>query len=91
MTHFRIASRPYVFSVTVTNSNCGDNPRNSTQRACLMAGNIGHSTARLEGLVTRIMKETDPARYDELCSELWLILNERESSLLAQKAELAEQ
>jgi hypothetical protein len=25
------------------------------------------------------MKEEDPVKYDELCSELWLVLDERES------------
>jgi len=29
--------------------------------------------------VSRIMKEQDPVGFDELCSELWLVLNERES------------
>lgn len=43
-----------------------------------MADNIGSSTARLEGLVARAMKEKDLAKYDELCSELWLVLEERE-------------
>ena len=51
---------------------------NPTQRACLMSDNIGNSNARLEKLVRRIMKEKDPVEFDELCSELWLVLNERE-------------
>jgi hypothetical protein len=37
------------------------------------------SDARLENLVRRIMKEKDPVEFDELCSELWLVLDERES------------
>jgi hypothetical protein len=44
-----------------------------------MSDNIGTSNARLENLVSRIMKEQDPVGFDELCSELWLVLNERES------------
>jgi hypothetical protein len=43
-----------------------------------MSDNVANSTARLERLVTQIMKEKDPVRYDELCSELWLVLDERE-------------
>jgi hypothetical protein len=43
-----------------------------------MSDNLANSTARLERLVTKIMKEEDPVRYDELCSELWLVLDERE-------------
>ena len=66
-------------SVTVSNSKSGENPINSTQRACLMSDNIENSNARLEKLVRRIMKEKDPVEFDELCSELWLVLNERES------------
>lgn len=44
-----------------------------------MSDNLGNSNARLEKLVTQIMKETDPLKYDELCSDLWLVLDERES------------
>ena len=29
---------------------------------------------RLKGLVAQVMRETDPQRYDELASELWLVL-----------------
>ena len=43
-----------------------------------MPDNVANSTARLERLVTQIMKEKDPVRYDALCSELWLVLEERE-------------
>jgi hypothetical protein len=44
-----------------------------------MSDNIENSNARLEKLLKRIMKEKDPVKYDELCSELWLVLDERES------------
>ena len=43
-----------------------------------MSDNIGNSNARLEKLVRRIMKEKDAVEFDELCSGLWLVLNERE-------------
>jgi hypothetical protein len=43
-----------------------------------MSDNIRNSNARLETLLKRIMKEKDPVKYDELCSELWLVLDERE-------------
>jgi hypothetical protein len=43
-----------------------------------MSDSIGTSNARLENLVRRIMKEKDPVAFDELCSVLWLVLNERE-------------
>jgi len=44
-----------------------------------MSDNIGNFDARLEKLLKQIMKEEDPVKYDELCSELWLVLDERES------------
>jgi hypothetical protein len=43
-----------------------------------MSDNIENSNSRLEKLVRRIMKEKDPVEFDELCSVLWLVLNERE-------------
>ena len=43
-----------------------------------MSDEIGTSNARLERLVRQIMKEKDPVEFDELCSELWLVLNEPE-------------
>ena len=46
-----------------------------------MSDNIGNSNARLEKLVRRIMKEKDEVELDELCSGLWLVLNEREGLL----------
>ena len=46
-----------------------------------MSDNIGNSNARLEKLVRRIMKEKDAVEFDELCSGLWLVLNEREGPL----------
>jgi hypothetical protein len=44
-----------------------------------MSDNSGDSNARLEKLLKQIMKEKDPLKYDELCSALWLVLDERES------------
>jgi hypothetical protein len=44
-----------------------------------MSDDLGTSDARLEKLVSQIMKEKDPAEFDELCSELWVVLDERES------------
>jgi hypothetical protein len=43
-----------------------------------MSDNLADSTARLEQLVARIMKETDPVKYDEIGSEIWRALSERE-------------
>jgi hypothetical protein len=40
--------------------------------------NLTQLTARLERLVSEIMKETDPVRYDELGDEIWQVLRERE-------------
>ena len=37
------------------------------------------SDARLENLARRIMKEKDPVEFDKLCSELWVVLDERDS------------
>jgi hypothetical protein len=42
-----------------------------------MSDNIENPNSRLEKLIKQIMKEKDPLRYDELCSELRLVLNER--------------
>jgi hypothetical protein len=36
------------------------------------------SRARLERLVTEVIKETDSAKCDELCDEIWRVLSERE-------------
>jgi hypothetical protein len=43
-----------------------------------MSDNLDDSTARLKRLVERIMEETDPAKYDELATEIWRALRERE-------------
>jgi hypothetical protein len=43
-----------------------------------MSDNLDDSTARLTQLVERIMKETDPMKYDEIGSEIWRALSERE-------------
>jgi hypothetical protein len=39
---------------------------------------LADTTARLERLVERAMKETDPDKSDELCSEIWRVLRERD-------------
>ncbi len=44
-----------------------------------MSDNIENSNSRLEKLVRRIMKENDPVEFDELCSELRLVLDVRET------------
>ena len=64
--------------ITVSTSKSGENPSNSTQRACLMSDNVENSNSRLAKFVRRIMKEKDPLEFDKLCSELWLVLNELE-------------
>jgi hypothetical protein len=44
-----------------------------------MPAQFEESTARLQRLVHQIMKETDPAVYDELAEEIWRVSTERES------------
>ena len=44
-----------------------------------MSEHLTNSNARLQTLVTQIMKEADPLEYDALCAELWCVLDERES------------
>lgn len=58
---------------------------NSTDRLCSMSGNTAHYTARLEILLSQIDKEPEPVRNAELCSELWLILNEHERLTAAER------
>jgi hypothetical protein len=43
-----------------------------------MPSNLADSTAELKRLVHKIMRESDPARYDELGSEIWRALHDRE-------------
>lgn len=43
-----------------------------------MPDNLAKSTAQLERLLSQIMEEKDSVRYDKLCSQLWLVLDERE-------------
>jgi hypothetical protein len=43
-----------------------------------MFASLADLTARLEQLLTQIKKETDPMKYDELGSEIWRVLDERE-------------
>lgn len=46
-----------------------------------MPDNLTQLTAKLGKLVSEIMKETDPVRYDELGNEIWRVLAERERLL----------
>jgi len=39
---------------------------------------LAETTARLERLVEKAMKETDPDKSDELCAEIWRVLRERD-------------
>jgi hypothetical protein len=75
----RPVSQYLVMSVTAFRPKSGENSVNSIQRACPMSDNLGNSNARPEKLVRQIMKEKDPVKFDGLCSELWLVLDERES------------
>lgn len=43
-----------------------------------MPENLADSTAKLRQLVGQIMREADPVRFDELGSEIWRVLHERE-------------
>jgi hypothetical protein len=43
-----------------------------------MSDNLDDSTAHLKQLVERIMKETDPVKYDEIGTEIWRALSKRE-------------
>lgn len=44
-----------------------------------MSEHLANSNARLEKILTQIMKEQDPLKYDALCAELWRVLDDRES------------
>ena len=44
-----------------------------------MSEHLANFNARLQALVRQIMKEGDPLKYDELCAELWRVLDEREN------------
>lgn len=43
-----------------------------------MPNKFAESTERLAQLVRQIMKETDPAMYDQLAEDIWCVLAERE-------------
>ena len=43
-----------------------------------MSDRLAELSTRLEQLLRQIMKEADPAKYDELGAEIWRVLNERE-------------
>jgi hypothetical protein len=43
-----------------------------------MPDRLAHTTARLQGLLETVMKETDHAKYDELAEEIWRVLEEHE-------------
>jgi len=53
-----------------------------------MSDELADSTARLQELLERVMKEKDPEKYDELSAEIRRVLDERETlkqRLAAQK------
>lgn len=65
------------------------NPSNSSHGDNVMPDAFADSTARLEALLARIMKEKDPEKCDELAAEIWRVLEERErlkSALAIQKS-----
>ena len=41
-----------------------------------MSDPLADTTLRLQQLVEEVMKSTDPAKYDELCAEIWRVLRE---------------
>jgi hypothetical protein len=43
-----------------------------------MSDRLADLSAHLEQLLDQIMKETDPAKHDELGAEIWRVLHERE-------------
>lgn len=43
-----------------------------------MPDRLAELNMRLSKLLRQIMKETDPAKYDELGTEIWRVLSERE-------------
>jgi hypothetical protein len=43
-----------------------------------MSDRLVDLSTHLEQLLDQIMKETDPAKYDELGAEIWRVLHERE-------------
>jgi len=43
-----------------------------------MSEHLANFNARLQALVRQITKEGDPLKYDELCAELWRVLDEHE-------------
>lgn len=51
-----------------------------------MSDNLADSTAQLVGLVERIMKETDPVKYDEIGTEIWRALSQRERLMKQESA-----
>ena len=43
-----------------------------------MSDDLANSAAQLKCLVTRIMGESNPVKFDELGAEIWQVLEERE-------------
>jgi len=61
-------------------------------RTPVMSDELADSTARLQELLERVMKEKDPEKYDELSAEIRRVLDERETlkqRLAAQKNAVA--
>ena len=43
-----------------------------------MSDPLADTTARLERLLEQVMTETDPDKSDELCAEIWRVIDERD-------------
>ena len=55
-----------------------------------MSEDLADLTERLQRLVAQVMKETDPVKFDGLCSEIWGVLSERERLMRTQVCAKAE-
>jgi hypothetical protein len=53
-----------------------------------MSEPLADSDARLKLLLEQVMKEPDPLKYDELGTEIWRALSERERLRLQAKSEV---
>ena len=45
------------------------------------SGRLAELNTRLAKLLDQATKETDPAKYDELCAEIWRVLEEKDRIL----------
>jgi len=67
-----------VISVTARKPGLRCNLPQRFSLGCSMSDRLAELTQRLEQLLRQIMKETDPAKYDELGAEIWRVLQEKE-------------